>query len=317
MHKSIKLRVIKHLEACSGNALILFDEVQKAKHGALDALIPGMDEKGSLSENIETTSYFGYPIVTLHTVSTVNTIFVFISDIGADILEKQLVYYEDRDDIPKKVLRATIKKAMNAKWDDINFGKLIKEVIPYFPMERKEIEDVFRLKIRAYALHYTLIKWYYLIVDESVINYLCSPRFVEYRPVAQNFSSSLEGTVRSSTKIFAVEGGRNLENGGDCFHKTNYLKFTHDNSTYYQFFLFLFIQYLYFLLPIGPLNDLQSLLMRVMQPWQTSMSVLTVYSFFLSIYTYHMTKMRIRYLKIWVDRLSIGRHLDICRSRST
>ena len=36
IHESIRNRVIDHLEACSGNAVIVFDEVQKVKPGALE-----------------------------------------------------------------------------------------------------------------------------------------------------------------------------------------------------------------------------------------------------------------------------------------
>jgi hypothetical protein len=39
--KSFRQHIIQHLRQCNGNAVIVFDEIQKIYPGILDALMPG------------------------------------------------------------------------------------------------------------------------------------------------------------------------------------------------------------------------------------------------------------------------------------
>ena len=52
IHRRIRSRVVQHLTQCSGNAVIIVDEVQKMAPGALDALMPGLGKRGSFSYTV-------------------------------------------------------------------------------------------------------------------------------------------------------------------------------------------------------------------------------------------------------------------------
>ena len=221
--------VVNHLLKCKGTALIIFDEVQKVIPGALDVLMPGLREGGALTYMKEDKKRR-----THHEISTSNAIFLFISDIGANDLETLLMYHQDRNKIPISQQRSTVKVAADKQWNTLNFGKLIKEVIPFLPMEKEQIIDVLRSKLREIALNFNskLDKnnnyWKDFFVHDSVLEYLGSNEFIDYRLVAQSFNVTqrsvggntcindkfYETGIISRNKTFAVLGGRGLDNAG-------------------------------------------------------------------------------------------------------
>ena len=238
IHRRIRSRVIDHLRKCAGNALIIFDEVQKVAPGALEALMPGLRERGSFSTSSIIKNILGKPVEIHEELSTANCIFLFISDIGADKTESQLLYYGDRNKIPQSALRSAVKGALDEQWKRLNFGTTVKEVIPFLSMEKEQIEEVFRLKLQGIAEENRNIFWADLIVDHSVVDYLSGPEFIRYRHLSQRFpipvvvneetDDDLESTDPGSnstsappqqyvtrTKTFATMGGRSLENAGN------------------------------------------------------------------------------------------------------
>lgn len=194
--------VIKHLQLCSGTVVIIFDEVQKIAPGALESLLPGLEDKASFS------------VTDGPDVSTANAIFLFISDIGADKTTNLLLMYGERELIPHYVLRADVKDSLDQQWARLSFGRSIKDVIPFLPMEKKQIEEVFRLKMTEIERHFRGQYWGNLVVDDSVIDYLSGPKFVKYRIHTANFTSRESGEAFTRTKTLAVLGARALENAG-------------------------------------------------------------------------------------------------------
>ena len=181
-------RIADHLTNC-GNALIIVDEMQKFANGTLEVFNSGLGAGNFIAANPH------------RSISTENTIFLFITDVGADKLEELVVSYGDRNKIPLSVIRKTARRALVHHTGNVNFAKLISEVIPYMPMERSQIQDLLRMKIRKLP--------YVLNVDDSVVEYLTGPSFVEYRAVS---TPSLDEMV-SGYKTFAYYSGRAVANG--------------------------------------------------------------------------------------------------------
>ena len=201
MQQQITQRMTDHLIDCGGNALIIVDEMQKFANGTLGAFHSGLQESGSFLALKSVHSYFGPAREIYHSISTENTIFLFITDIGASIIEDLIVSYGDRNKIPQSVIRRTARSALVNHTGDVNFAKLVSEVIPYMSMENSQIQDLLRMKIRKLP--------YILNVDDSVVEYLSGYSFVDYVDVR---SSSSDEMV-SKYKSFALLGGRGITNG--------------------------------------------------------------------------------------------------------
>lgn len=196
----MKSLITNHLRACSGNAMIIFDEVQKVAPGALEILRSGLKERGSFST------------ATGESISTANTIFLFISDIGALQLQNLLLLHEDRDAIPIQTIQIEMKNALDEQWKRLRFGETIRNVIPFLPMESSQIEAVFRLKLKSIARRQRHIFWANLIVEDSLINHLSGTKSILYRNVTTSFVGPLGDTFTRS-KLFAKGGARSVENG--------------------------------------------------------------------------------------------------------
>ena len=199
--------------------MIIFDEVQKVAPGALDALIPGLEERASISTTISSKNCFGTVTETYKTVSTANTIFLFISDIGADALERQLIYYQNRSNIPHNELRKVVKSALDGQWKRLNFGAVITEVVPYLPLEQAQIESIFELKISNLNKVNQGNYWSDLVIDRSVVEHLSGPQFINYRTEVIDFINDNDDkedmTQITRNMTLAVFGGRSLDNAGE------------------------------------------------------------------------------------------------------
>ena len=196
--------------------MIIFDEVQKVAPGALDALIPALEERASISTIISAKNCFGTMTETYKTVSAANTIFLFISDIGADALERQLIYFQDRNNIPHNELRKVVKNALDVQWKRLNFGAVITEVVPYLPLEQAQIESIFELKISNLNKANQGTYWSELTIDHSVVEHLSGPQFINYRFEMIDFINHDKEDMMPITrnKTLAVFGGRSLDNAG-------------------------------------------------------------------------------------------------------
>ena len=135
------------------------------------------------------------------TISTENVIFLFITDAGADRFQELIISYGDRSEIPQSVIRSAARNALVDHMGNSNIVELIKKVIPYMPMEKSQIQVLFKMKIRKLP--------YILNVDDSAVRYLSGSSFVDYS--SGRSSSSVE--MVSENKSFAVLGGRAVTNG--------------------------------------------------------------------------------------------------------
>ena len=272
--------------------------------------MPAFETRGSLSRTREvpiestvewaTKMFFSsgtkpfartHPVTTTH--STENAIFIFISDIGADMMTKLVLTYGNRSAIPQSLLRSEVKTALDEQWVRLQFGKVVREVVPYLPLEPEHIRDILRTKLRNLAADHSLSYWRDLIVDEDVIVYLSDPPLVKYskystKKTSRASKSSTGGGEESgnsecttdstgnmqcsstnagnsgasgssgggSSKLFATWGARSLENAGMlpvCF---------------YSFYSIAKVQQISFHIYIGPLQDLKGKLSRYAQPWR-------------------------------------------------
>lgn len=220
-------RVILHLRNCGGNAVIVLEEVQKIAPGVLEVLLPALEKNGQL--RWKDTA-----------VSTSNCIFIFISDIGADVMVKLLLAHGgDRLAVPTGALRREVKLALDQQWDRLGVGKSIDEVVPFLPLEREHLQLILATKLHHLSVENEFIYWLALVVDPAVIEHLVGPEFIAYTQFSATSNNSNEDTDATSshsdkrkvTKVYSTWGARALENG-------------------------------------GPLEDLRGLLFRFMQPWR-------------------------------------------------
>lgn len=112
--------------------------------------------------------------------STENVIFIFISDIGAEKMTKLVLTYGNRSAIPQTLLRSEIKSALDDQWARLRFGKVVREVVPYLPLEPEHIREILRTKLHNTARDFQYSYWADLVVDEDVVSYLSSPPLVKY-----------------------------------------------------------------------------------------------------------------------------------------
>ncbi|KAF0716754.1 Aste57867_2684 [Aphanomyces stellatus] len=197
--EQIKTRLAEHIYHCSGKAVVVFDEVQKVIPHTLDVLTSAM------SKNAQLTYYKGG---VARKVDCSNVIFVLISDIGVANMEKILIQYDNRDDVPFATLENEVKKALDAQWDRLHFGKMIHEVIPFLPFEQRHIVDIINLKLSQLSQHYQGQYWQRLDFNPAVAAHLSRLESVVY---LERRATLVGGaTVR---KVFAKYGARNVESG--------------------------------------------------------------------------------------------------------
>ena len=234
IHKHIRETLEAHYAKCNGNAVIVFDEVQKVVPGALEAIHQLLSERGSITIPVETSYYCVLGCSRTTDVSTANSIFIFISDIALDPMIKMLLAYNQRHLIPQPMLRAVVREALDSQWERLQFGKFIKEVVPFLPLEIDHMQRIFRLKVQSLGFEHRYRYWWNLVVDDALLEYLCGPLFIKYTQhstVVVRRGETEEPSDETRTKIFSTYGARGIENA-------------------------------------GPLQDLKALIYGKMQPWQ-------------------------------------------------
>lgn len=236
IHKHISAVLQEHFARCGGNAVVVFDEVQKVVPGALEALNQLLGDRGSVTVPVG-KSYLcsvGFGCSSTTEISTANAVFILISDIALDTMVKALLAYRERKNIPQTIMRGIVKDALDAQWERLQFGKHITEVVPFLPLERTHVQQVFALKVRQLGLEYRFKYWWNLVVDPAVVEYLSGPRYIKYSAhsttVVRRGGGDGDGEV--SQKVFSTYGARSIENA-------------------------------------GPLQDLRSKIYSHMQPWQS------------------------------------------------
>lgn len=169
--------------------MIIFDEMQNFADGSFDTLQSGLHRGGLLQMESGVT------------VSTENTIFLFITDTGADRFGDLIISYGNRSKIPQSVIQSAARSALVDHMGDSSIVGLIKKVIPFMPMENAQIQDLFKLKIRKLP--------YILNVDDSAVAYMSGPSFLNYVGISKSSSDEMVSVYKS----FAELGGRAVTNG--------------------------------------------------------------------------------------------------------
>jgi len=199
-HTEIKTRLVNHLRHCNGNAVVLFDEVQKVIPGTLDVLMEAMTEHPTLT-------FFSNGKST--TVDCSKVIFILVSDIGWERMVAKQLEYKTREEVPAEKLRRIAKAALDDQWKALRFGKVVDEVIPYLPMEQEQMQEVLALKLEYLSDQFHGIYWKRLCVSNPAQEYLVSHRFIKYTTYKTPASE-----VMGISKHFAEYGARNIENSG-------------------------------------------------------------------------------------------------------
>lgn len=138
--------------------------------------------------------------------STENVIFIFISDIGAEKMTKLVLTYGNRSAIPQTLLRSEIKSALDDQWARLRFGKVVREVVPYLPLEPEHIREILRTKLHNTGLDFQYTYWAGLVVDEDVVGYLSSPPLVKYSVYnVRAPAGPVGGGTKTSTKATGME----------------------------------------------------------------------------------------------------------------
>lgn len=119
--KVIRDQLFDHISKCAGNAVVIFDEVQKFTEGVLDVLLPALDNRGVIRASVDVNSKTPH---IMKEYSTSNTVFIFISDIGSENMTKLLIAHENRTSIPVNMLRTTIKVELDKQWERLHLGKV-------------------------------------------------------------------------------------------------------------------------------------------------------------------------------------------------
>eukprot|EP00941_MAST-03F_sp_MAST-3F-sp1_P006189 g6189.t1 len=196
-HARIKSRVASHLRGCSGNALIIFDEVQKVVPGTLDVLLEAMDAtRPRLTYHKE-----GSDIV--FSSSCENVAWILISDIGVPGIKKLLLQYP-RGKTPENKLVAVVKSALDKQWERLRFGKMIGHVVPFLPLEPFDIRHVTSLKLTQLGVQLEGKFWHSFSFDENVSTFLSLQKFIHYE---------VYHGVKEK-RIYAKYGARNVVVGG-------------------------------------------------------------------------------------------------------
>lgn len=159
--------------------------------------------------------------------NTGRCIFLFVSDIGADVMTKLLMKAGDRKDMSIYELRNEIKRTLDQQWERLEmFTKSVNEVIPYLPLEPIHIQQIFTSKLLKFMKGFQLKRWLTIHIEEDVVLELTSSHYIGYNittsilrtPVVgsgdESNQNGTEGTKSKKVmKRFARNGARNLEKG--------------------------------------------------------------------------------------------------------
>lgn len=198
--QEIKSRLAQHLIMCSGKAVVVFDEVQKVIPQTLDVLME------PLSSGHGMLTYFKDGIT--RSIDCSHVIFILISDIGTERMQKMLLAHERREDVPHSALVSSVKDALDAQWARLQFGKLVDEVIPFLPLEPVHVAEIMALKLSDMNAEYRGKFWQQLVVRDGVVEALSRTKYIKY----VQHQAMIQGHERR--RVYAKYGARNVVNSG-------------------------------------------------------------------------------------------------------
>ena len=227
LQRDIVQRVAQHVDACGGASVVIFDEAQKVVPGALDMLLEALGERGSISYTppggpaagtgqssllsaataTVTGSGAGTGTTTVR-VSTINCIFIFVSDIGTDAMVRLTLGYGGRGKVPVARYRKEVKSALDAHASTAAIASSVCEIVPFLPMERKDVEDVLRSKLLHIASDHRGVFWEDLSVDGAVIHMMSGGEYIKYKIHSTKVATKTVATSSGETAgTAAVSGG--------------------------------------------------------------------------------------------------------------
>nr|CCA14037.1 conserved hypothetical protein [Albugo laibachii Nc14] len=198
-HRLIKSMLVDHLIHCSGNAIVVFDEVQKVIPHTLDVLMEAMSNSAQLSYTVGGVT---------STLDTSNVIFILISDIGVSQMMGLIRKYPSRNEVSALKLEQTVKAALDAQWKRLEFGKIVNKVVPFLPLQQPDIQSIIASKLETMDRTYRGKRWHRLWIDPSLPQHLSLLDSIHYeqRKVTINGETTL-------IQLYAKYGARNVENG--------------------------------------------------------------------------------------------------------
>ncbi|CCI39989.1 unnamed protein product [Albugo candida] len=158
-HRLIKSMIVDHLIHCSGKAIVVFDEVQKVIPHTLDVLMEAMSSSAKLSYTVGGVT---------STLDTSNVIFILISDIGVSQMMDVIRKYPSRNEVSALKLEQTVKAALDAQWNRLEFGKIVNKVIPFLPLQQPDIQSIIASKLDIMDRTYRGKRWHRLWIDPSL-----------------------------------------------------------------------------------------------------------------------------------------------------
>lgn len=208
--RQMRNQIIQHLQHTHGDAIIIFDEVQKVMPGILEVFLPALDANGFFSQ-VTHHPVTKEPVTKYY--STKNVVFLFISDIGHDMLTKAVLRYNDRHLIDVTFLKNEVKALLDKQWERLQFGKTITHVIPYMPLEPFHIDLILHKQLDYLSQQGMQDqKWLRLVIDEDVFDWLAIAESYNYEAVTAEFPIFNDSTgveeITERTKYFARWGAR-------------------------------------------------------------------------------------------------------------
>lgn len=224
--KQIRDQICEHLNITGGEAMIVFDEVQKVSPGVLEVFLPALDKHGFFTRSfIDSRTGISHT----HHCTTSHAIFIFISDIGNEELRDAVLQYGDRDLIDMIYFRNEVRMLMDEQWTRLNFGKTIKDVIPFMPLEPSHIWSILQKQVHLFSEGNRGKYWLKLVFDDQVIDHLAVSDMYKYETITAEVTSAvvddeaddsnddsindsnndtIKTTTRTVTKNFAKWGAR-------------------------------------------------------------------------------------------------------------
>ncbi|CAM9980275.1 unnamed protein product [Ascophyllum nodosum] len=192
--KQIRKKLVQRLKFCEGNVVVLFDELQKAAPGTLDALTEAMSEHPRV-----TYDDGGHSV----SVDSSRVVFLLVSDIGAEGVNAAVLRHRRRSDVIPGTLQAAVKKALDEQWERLRFGKMVDKVIPYLPMDPASNLLIIELKLQRLAD--TLPGGMYTTSDLRW--HLVQPRYIQYTTyhVKLDIGGS-EEVIRHDLALYGARG---------------------------------------------------------------------------------------------------------------
>lgn len=175
---SLKKSLVTHLQAHPKGAVVIFDEMQKARPEVLDVLLPAFNrEDAHLSHKIGE-----YDV----RVGCNNVIFIIISDIGVNRIQELAIHAAvTHEDVAhfQAALSKQLKSSLHTYWDGFAIGGHIQQGIAFLPLTHNDLTEIARAKLQGLGVDKAGIIWGALHVGDAVPGILTGKKYVTYETI--------------------------------------------------------------------------------------------------------------------------------------